>query len=328
MFRSNQPLVAQQRPRDTADEEREDECHGEAEARVFHAVDEVHAEETGHEHGQGEHDGDRRERAHHGVHVVVDDARVGVHGRFEDVRVDGGGFAGLRHLDVHVFDEVVVEFIDLELELELLQQVLVASDGGLEVGERVLQAREPDEAFVVHRVVEVVLGLVDEGVDLLESLQVPHGGGEEQPERQIDVVDEACAALLVEADEVEHHVRLVEADGDGDVALVDDAERHGGVGRARADFLDVGDAQDDEHPSVVVLVAGALVGVADVVDEIVGNLESFFEFALVFFCRTGHLNPTVRFPLLQVRQFAGCVPVSLHCANPLFLIGNLMIDNS
>ena len=207
----------------------------------------------------------------------------------------------------------------MQLEFQLLQQVFVASDRGVEIGERVLQARQSDEALVVHRVVEVVLGLVDERVDLLQSLQVPHCRGEEQAEGEIDVVDEACAAFLVERDEVEHHVRFVETDGDGDVALVDDAERHGGVGRARADFLDVGNTQDDEHPAVVVLVAGALVGVADVVDEIVGNLKALLEFALVFLCRTRHLYPTIRLPLADVGELAVCVPVSLHCANPLCL---------
>ena len=161
-----------------------------------------------------------------------------------------------------------------------------------------------------------MLGLLDEGVDLLQALQVPHRRAQEQAERQVYVIDEAHAALLVERHEVEHHVGLVEADGDGHVALVNDTQRHGGVGRARAYLLHIGYAQDDEHPTVVVLVAGTLVGIADVTDEIVGNVEALFEFALIVLCRTRHLYPTVRLPLRQVGKIAGSVPVCLHFANP------------
>ena len=111
---------------------------------------------------------------------------------------------------------------------------------------------------------QVALGLVDERVDLLQSLQVPHGRAVEQAENHVHIVGEAHAALLLVADEVDHHVRLVVAHGDGYVALVYDAKGHSGVGRAAAYLLHVGNAQDDEHPAVVVFIAGPFVGIADV----------------------------------------------------------------
>jgi len=184
----------------------------------------------------------------------------------------------------------------LQLEFQFLEQVLVAADGGDEIGERVLQARQSDKAFVVHLVVEIVLGLLDEGVDLLESFQIPHRAGEEQSEGHIHIVGESLAALLLKAHEVDHHVRLVEAHRDGHVALVDDAQGHGGIGCAASYLLDVGDTEDDEHPSVVVLIAGTLVGIAHVAEKIVGYVEPFNQLSLVFICGAGNLNPAVGLP--------------------------------
>ena len=105
--------MAQERPGDAGDDDGDDQGDDESERCCLHAVDEVHTEHRGDERRNHQDDGDRRERTHHGVHVVVDDAGVGVHGRLEDVRVDGGGLAGLRHLNVYVLDKVVVQLIDL-----------------------------------------------------------------------------------------------------------------------------------------------------------------------------------------------------------------------
>ena len=174
-FLLKKPLETQNPPCDARNEDGDDNGNEESVTALLHAVDEIHAEERGYQRGKHEDDGDRREGTHGGVHVVVDDAGIGVHRRFQDVRIDGGSLAGLRHLDVDVLDEVGVQLVHLQLELQFLQQRLVASDGGDEVGERVLQARKADEALVVDIVVQIVLGLLDEGADLLEPLQVPYG---------------------------------------------------------------------------------------------------------------------------------------------------------
>ena len=102
---------------------------------MFHSVDEIHSEKAGDECGEHEDDGDGGECPHRRVHVVVDDAGVCVHRGFKDIGVDRRGFACLRHLDVDVFDKVCVEFVYLQLELELCEEVFVATYGGDEIGE-------------------------------------------------------------------------------------------------------------------------------------------------------------------------------------------------
>ncbi len=64
---------------------------------------------------------------------------------------------------------------------------------------------------------------------MLQSFQIPDSTGEEQAENHVHIVGEAFATLLLVADEVNHHVCLVIADGNGDVAFVDDTQGHGGV---------------------------------------------------------------------------------------------------
>ena len=186
----------------------------------------------------------------------------------------------------------------------------------MEVGERVLQSRQSDKALVVHLLVQVALGLLNERVYLLESFQVPHCCAEEQAEYHVDIVGEALIAFLLEAHEVDHHVRLIVAHGDGDVAFVNDAQGHGGIGRAAAYLPDVGNAQDDEHPSVVVLIACPFVGIADVGDEIVGNAEPLFQLLLVFVGGTCYLYPAIGLPLIEHAEPTLGVPECLHCANP------------
>ena len=118
------------------------------------------------------------------------------------------------------------------MKFQFGQQVFVSSDGGDEVGEGVLQSRQSDKAFVVHVVVEVMLGSVDECADLLESFEVPYGGAVEESEDHVYVVSESYSSFLLVADEVYHHVCLVVADGDGDVAFMDDTQGQGGIGCA------------------------------------------------------------------------------------------------
>ena len=59
----------------------------------------------------------------------------------------------LRHLNAHVLDEVGIELVHLQFELQLLQQRFVSANRSDEVGERVLQPAQPDEACVVHLLV-------------------------------------------------------------------------------------------------------------------------------------------------------------------------------
>ena len=172
---SHQSLMSENPPTDNGNQGGQYQRKDKSPWFFLDAVDEVHAEERGYQRGEHHDDGDRRERSDDGVHVVVDNALIGVHRRLQDVAVDVGGLAGLCHLDVHVLNEVGVQFVNLQFELQFRQQRLIASDGGLEIGQRVLQARESDEALVVHLAVEVSLGLVDEHVNLFQPLQIPDG---------------------------------------------------------------------------------------------------------------------------------------------------------
>ena len=105
-----------------------EQCYEESETAVLHTVDEVHSEERRYKRRQHHDYRHGRERTHHGVHVVVDDAGVGVHRRLKNVRIDVGSLACLRHLDVYVFDKVGIQLVHLKLELQFGEQRLVATD--------------------------------------------------------------------------------------------------------------------------------------------------------------------------------------------------------
>ena len=72
--------MAENPPENARYASRYDERDDEAIAAVLHAVYEIHAKEAGYERGEHQYYGHRGERSHHSVHVVVDDARVCVHG--------------------------------------------------------------------------------------------------------------------------------------------------------------------------------------------------------------------------------------------------------
>ena len=76
---SDKSFVTEYPPRNSRYHNRYDDGDEESELVVFHTVYEVHSKEAGDERGEHQDDADRGERTHHGVHIVVDDARVGVH---------------------------------------------------------------------------------------------------------------------------------------------------------------------------------------------------------------------------------------------------------
>ena len=133
---------------------------------MLHAVDEVHAEEAGYERREHQDNADACEHLHDRTHVVVNQVGVGVHRGVEDVRVDVRCLASLAHLDADVFYHVCVELVDGQFELELREQILIASDGCDEVGEAVLQATQSDKVGVADLAVEVLLCLIDAGTDV------------------------------------------------------------------------------------------------------------------------------------------------------------------
>ena len=93
---------------------------------------------------------------------------------------------------------------------------------------------------------------------------------------------------------------------------MDDTQRHGGVWGTAAYFLDIRDTEDDEHPAIVIFIAGTLIGIADIREEIIRDLEFFFQQALVFISWTCYLYPAVWLPLIEYSQILVYIPISLH----------------
>ena len=130
-----QSLVAEEPPTHAQYADGEDDGDDESPWFFFHAIDEVHATHRGNQRWYYHDTGDGGQGTHHGVHVVVEDTLIGVHRGFQNVGVDKSGLTGLRHLDVNILNQVCIQLVDLEFELQLREQRLIASDGGLKVGE-------------------------------------------------------------------------------------------------------------------------------------------------------------------------------------------------
>ena len=57
---------------------------------------------------------------------------------------------------------------------------------------------------------------------------------------------------------------------------------------------------------------GTLIGIADIREEIIRDLEFFFQQALVFISWTCYLYPAVWLPLIEYSQILVYIPISLH----------------
>ena len=175
-----------------------------------------------------------------------------------------------------------------------------------------MQTRQSDKAFVVDILVQITFGTFDECTDLLQTLQIPNGTGEEQTEDHIHIVDKSFTTFLLIAYEVEHHVCFIVTNGDGHVAFMDNTQWHSGIGRPGPYLLDIGNTEDNQHPTVVVLIAGTLIGIADIAYKIIRDVEFLFQLLPVFIGWTGDLYPTIWLPLLEWCQVAIGVPECLH----------------
>ena len=294
------PGLAAEQPIEYArHDKREDDNEQEAPPRILQSRHEVHTEDAGDERGKHEDNGHGSHLFHDASHIIIDNAGVGLHGRVENVGVDIRRLAGLVHLDGDVLDEVGVEFVHGEFEFQFGEEGLVATNGGNEIGQAVLQSGESDEVFVVNAVVEVALGLFDEDADLLQALQIPYGSGEEQAENEVHRVRKTAVSLLLVRHEVNHHVRLEVADGDADILVEDDTQGDGRMRCARPHLFDVWNTQNDERPSVVVVITGALILISDIVKEVIGYMQFVKEKFLVIGCWTGHLHPAIWLPFVQ-----------------------------
>ena len=163
--------------------------------------------------------------------------------------------------------------------------------------------------------VQFALGFLYQGTDLLQTLQIPHGTGEEDAEDEVDAVGESQSTLLLIAHKVYHHIRLVVADSDAYPLVENDAQRDGGMGRTALRLLDVWDTEDDERPALVVIVAGTLVLVSDVINEIVGDFQVVNQKFLIVAAGTGNLYPAVGLPRIERPQSLVVVPECTHAVS-------------
>ena len=70
---------------------------------------------------------------------------------------------------------------------------------------------------------------------------------------------------------------------------------------------------------MIVLIAGGLVGIADVGHEIVGYLKLVFDVELIFLGRARHLYPAVGLPFIDGCETTSVVPECFHCSNPFYV---------
>ena len=163
--------------------------------------------------------------------------------------------------------------------------------------------------------VQLALGFLNQGTDLLQTLQIPHGTGEEDAEHEVNAVGESQPTLLLIAYKVYHHIRLVVADGDAHPLVQDNAQRDGGMWRAALRLLDVWDTEDDERPAFVVIVAGTLVLVSDVINEIVGDFQVVNQKFLIVAAGASYLHPAIGLPLIERPQPLVVVPECTHAVS-------------
>ena len=312
-FGALNPTNAPEEPHEEeGDDDGGDDGQGEAPNPMLHAVEQVHTEDAGDECGEHENDAHRGHRFHRLVHVVADDRSVGFDGRFENVGVDVGGFTGLTHLDIDVFNHIGVEFVDGEFELQFGKEGLVAANGSGEVRERVLESRKVDEIGVVDGAIQIALGTIDDGADLFEAFQVPNGARQEETEDEVDGVGEAQAASFLIGDEIDHHIGFEVANAHANFTIEEHTERNGGVGRTAVRLFLVGYAKNDEYPALIVVVAGTLIFISDVVEKVIGDVKFVDEVFFLFFCGASGLHPIVRLPVFLGLQPVLVVPIREH----------------
>ena len=91
----NEPFVAEKPPSHRRNSHGNNHGEDETPGFFFHAIDEVQTEHRRDECGNHHDDGDGGQCTHHRIHVVINDAGVSVHRRFQNVRIDAGRLAGL-----------------------------------------------------------------------------------------------------------------------------------------------------------------------------------------------------------------------------------------
>ena len=112
--------------------------------------------------------------------------------------------------------------------------------------------------------------------------------------------------------EVQHHVGLEVAHRQADVFVENQSHGDCSVRSATLFFFLVGDAENDEHPALIVVITCAFVLVSNVIEKVVGHFQCFFEIFFVFRRGTCGLNPAVGRPFVLRAQTLIVVPICEH----------------
>ena len=136
----------------------------------------VHAVETGDYSGYHQCDAEARHALHDVVHVVRDNGSKSIHGARKDVAVNVHGVVGLAQLDDGIVQQFHIQHAGvLEDVLQTAYQHFVASDGGVEVDERLLEFHQAQEIFVADAFLQFLFGIGHFVVNLFQVLQEPDG---------------------------------------------------------------------------------------------------------------------------------------------------------
>ena len=270
----------------------------------------VHAVEAGDEGWNHEDEGDACEALHDGVDVVGDDGGVGVEGSVEHLDCDGCGGVGLSHFDADVVEELAVKGVAKD-SVHSLQEEIVAADRCGEDHERFLEVHELEEVFIADALLQLLLGCCDGVVYILEVTQEPIGAAVDEAEDEVRRGEDVEAALLGVVDEVSDEEAGIVADGDDIVAIDEDAEGDGHEGNLPVGAGD-GDAEDSENPVGGVLQTGALVDVADVVDEVLGDTETRNQDRKVVAVRLDDVDPATGVPFADFGESFFTFEIGYH----------------
>ena len=114
-------------------------------------------------------------------------------------------------------------------------------------------------------------------------------------------------------DEVEHHPRLLIADGNDFISLDHDTQWNGGVRTPRRDTLQVRNTQDDHEPALIHVVTRTLISIRYVLHEVVRHTEFLFQKLPIVIHWASYLHPAVWLPCINVLDAAIKIPECSHC---------------
>ena len=189
----------------------------------------------------------------------------------------------------------------------------IATHRSDEIHEELLDAHHLLQLFVLQRFFKGFFGLLHHHVHLFQVLQVPHRTAEEDREHQVVALSVFELFANRVADEVIDHLGLVVADGDEDLTMNQNSQRHGredGVS-IFVKFL-VGHADKGHQPAGFALGTRTFFRILNVLDEVHRRIITGLKFRQLLIGRSGHLNPAVTLPFRELLKARFALPELDH----------------